>query len=114
MIPPRMLRGLAENLSGRTRSGTVHWHRDPGRVQRYIYRLNPGEIVVRYDPSSGASDTIELAVIDAAGQVIGSLVGVEDEPRYDTLADLLFEIQRATDQGSHRQVTDQILDILKS
>jgi hypothetical protein len=113
MIPPRILRQLAQTLTERTRSKAVTWLRTPEGPLRYIHRLANGEIVLRYDPSRGASDTIEFAVVDLSGQVIGSLVAEENEPLYDTLGDLLFEVQRATDHGALRVVTDEILDILK-
>jgi hypothetical protein len=114
MIPPRLLKQLADNLTSRTKAGQISWARTSQDVQRYIYQLPKAAVVVHYSPSRGASDTIELAVLDNGGMVIGSLVAQEDEPSYDVLADLVFEIQRATDPGSHRFVTDEILSLLKS
>jgi hypothetical protein len=114
MIPPRMLKQLAQTLTEQTKAGAISWDRQLNAPQRYQYQLPSGQVVVRYDPSRGGADSIELAVLDFSGEVIGSLIGQESEPIYDVLADLLFEIQRATDHGPMRQVTDDILRLLKS
>ncbi|HZT79682.1 MAG TPA: hypothetical protein VFA26_05660, partial [Gemmataceae bacterium] len=74
--------------------------------------LSSGQIVVLYSPSRGGADTIELAVTDQGGEVIGSLIAEENEPTYDVLADLLFEIQRATGPGPHQAVTEEVLRLL--
>lgn len=113
MIPPRILKQLADRLTKQTRDGSISWRRERSDIQRYIHDLGTGEIFVYYNYSRGSDDTIELAVIDSKDQVIGSLVVLENEPGYDELADLVFEIQRQqgeTDQG----VTDEILRLLTS
>ena len=114
MIPPRILKELATRLTEQTRSGKTTWHRASHDAQRYTAQLPGGQLVVHYSPSRGASDTIELAVLDGSGSVIGSLVAVENEPTYDLLADLLFEVQRKNDPGGHAAVTDAILKLLNS
>ncbi len=115
MIPPRMLKRLAEGLTKRTQADQSRWTRERHDLQRYTSQLSSGgRIVLHYSPSRGASDTIELAVTDPTGEVIGSLVAEENEPPYEVLADLLFEIQRKIEPGMHRAVTDEILGLLKT
>lgn len=115
MIPPRILKELAESLTQKTRTDTAKWfqERASAEAQRYALSLGAGSVIVHYSPSRGGPDTIELAVTDNSGAVIGSLIAEENEANYDLLADLLFEIQRRNDPGS-RRVTDEILDLLKS
>ena len=112
MIPPRILKQLADRLTKQTREGSIVWHRERSDLQRYIHDLSRGKIVVYYNYSRGGADTIELAVTDSSNQVIGSLVAEEHEPGYDELADLVFEIQRE-EGDAHRVLTDEILDLLK-
>ena len=112
MIPPRLLKKLAERLTAQTRDGSVSWHKERSDMQRYVHDLAGGQIVVYYNPSRGGPDTIELAVTDSRKQVIGSLGALENEPGYDDLADLVFEIQREQGETS-RDVTDEILRLLK-
>ena len=115
MIPPRMLTRLAEGLIKRTQADQCRWSRERNDLQRYVSQLKSGgKIVLHYSPSRGGSDTIELAVTDPAGDVIGSLVAEENEPTFDILADLLFETERRIDPGKHRAVTDEILGLLKT
>jgi hypothetical protein len=113
MIPPRMLKQLADHLTKQTREGSASWRRERSDMQRYIHDLSTGEIVVYYNPSRGGPDTIELAVTEPSGEVIGSLVAVEHEPDYDELADLVFEIQQKYG-GAHPGVTNEILRLLNS
>lgn len=114
MIPPRIMKQLTDSLTKQTREGSANWSRERFDVQRYIQQLSSGRIVLHYNPSLGGADTIELAVTDPHGEVIGSLVAVENEPGYDELADLVFEIQRAIGEGKHREVTDDVLRLIKS
>lgn len=114
MIPPRLMKQLADRLTKQTRDGSVSWRKERSDLPRYIHDLGAGEIVVFYNYSGGSPATIELAVIDSnKHQVIGSLVALEDEPGYDELADLVFEIQRK-EGGVNRLVTDEILRFLQS
>jgi len=113
MIPPRLLKQLADRLTTQTREGSVSWRKERSDMQRYIHDLRGGEIVVYYNASRGGPDMIELAVTDSRKQVIGSLVALENEPGYDELADLVFEIQREEGE-TDRGVTDEILRLLKS
>jgi hypothetical protein len=114
MIPPRIMKRLAESLTKQTREGSAPWSRERSDLQRYIHKIGSGRIVLHYDPSRGGADTIELAVTGENGEVIGSLVAVENESGYDELADLVFEVQRATGQGMHRAITDDVLRLIKS
>lgn len=113
MIPPRVLRQLAERLTDQTRNGTVRWSRPRHDFQRYTSSLSKSDLVVTYSPSRGGSDTIEFAVTEHGGEVIGSLAAQENEPTYDTLADLLFEIQRKSDPQIHGGVAEEILRMLE-
>jgi hypothetical protein len=114
MIPPRILKELAESLTKQTREGKLVWSKQRHDLQRYITQLPNGQIVVRYDPSRGGADTIELAVTSHGEEVIGSLIAEENAQDYGILADLLFEVQRSVGEGFHRAVTDDILRLLKS
>lgn len=113
MIPPRLLKQLAGRLTEQTRDGSISWRRERSDIQHYVHDLGAGKIAVYYNYSRASADTIELAVIDPNNQVIGSLMAEENDPGYDELADLVFEIQR--EQGeTNRGVTDEILRFLKS
>lgn len=113
MIPPRILKQLAERLTKQTREGSASWRKVSTDLPRYIHDLNMGEVVVYYNASRAGADTIEFAVIDPSERVTGSLVVLEHEPGYDELADLVFEIQRKQGEA-HRGLTDEILNLLKS
>lgn len=112
MIPPRVLKQLAERLVEQTQSNAVRWSRPSKDFQRYTAQLAHGELVVNYTTSRGGSDTIEFAVTEPSGEVIGSLTALENEPTYDVLADLLFEIQRKSDPHFRGGVAEEIMRLL--
>lgn len=113
MIPAKLLKLVADQLTAMTQTGKAQWGREKHDREHYSLRVGQVSVVLRYHPARVEANVIEFAVLNYAMEEIGTLLAdEEDKENYNALSELLFAIQRSENRGGMREVTDELIKLL--
>jgi hypothetical protein len=96
-----------------TQGGKLLWQREKSDREHYMCQHNNARFILRFHPARVGRDLIEFIVQSLGDEEVGKFVTEEDTPTAEnTLANLLFAVQRAEGKGNLKHVAEDLINLL--